>query len=261
MASATTESLAHVPSKDSDLDRSVTEGHCSWCFHKSTHDLIGKRLHGGVTRAIRCCNRCGRRTLKCRANGCSAHTRGIPGGSNDECYLHRGLIGSWEDRGGMQRLTPEGWCSWCARKTKHETISISDSTTQVLSQKAMSAVSASPRTPVPSSPRTPVSTSPKAPVPASGVLDAIGLGSLAGHWKLQCTACHGATVLCSKCKVAYAKDGASKCACCQGNFTDWQEACELAKVSMRGICSHCGEPSVHSLLKPARTTTNLLRMR
>eukprot|EP00854_Cymbomonas_tetramitiformis_P005461 gene5461-6619_t len=88
---------------------------------------------------------------------------GGTGGSNDECYLHRGLIGSWEDRGGMQRLTPEGWCSWCARKTKHETISISDSTTQVLSQ------------------------------------------------------------------VAYAKDGASKCACCQGNFTDWQEACELAK--------------------------------
>ncbi|KAK3266689.1 hypothetical protein CYMTET_24707 [Cymbomonas tetramitiformis] len=44
----------------------------------------------------------------------------------------------------------------------------------------------------------------------------------------------------------------------QGDFSSWDEAQALTRESVQGICSHCGEPALHFLRKPSRTSTNLL---
>jgi len=63
--------------------------YCSWCFQKTTHTLVERNM---TRRNVYQCDRCGERTLQCRA--CNNMARG--GKWDDEfCAEHNGEIGSF----------------------------------------------------------------------------------------------------------------------------------------------------------------------
>eukprot|EP00854_Cymbomonas_tetramitiformis_P017081 gene17081-20302_t len=124
---------------------------------------------------------------------------GVAGWCEEACYVHRGMLKSWNDSKGIQRLRPQGWCSWCANETSHEAITVPSS---IPTQMAGTTVSAG----MILAGTAAVTVGTMNPVPAV-VLGVVGLASLTAQWKMQCMECHQVTVLCTKFKgAAYSEE-------------------------------------------------------
>jgi uncharacterized protein YaaW (UPF0174 family) len=88
---------------------------CSWCFKKTTHELVE---YNYIRRNVYQCRDCLNRTLFCRFCD-DAMARGHEGWDDENCAKCDELISQW---GQVPNLTKEGWCSWCFGKTKHRLV-------------------------------------------------------------------------------------------------------------------------------------------
>jgi len=106
------------------------EGNCSWCFSRHKQFLLktkGIRRALKICRPIYQCNNCRRETVVCFKRGCEDFARRVPGRCEIHCYLHRGLISSWEDdKCNLDSYNASKYCSYCYEKAEQCTVTISE---------------------------------------------------------------------------------------------------------------------------------------